>query len=107
MAERAWIPRPGPALVMTAEIADMPACRASAALSGLTAGSPAAAAHRGTRIPCSVGTGNAPPARSTSGAAPRLASLPLHGCAVQRHAPAVLGDGGSHYVCGYGEAHAV
>ena len=46
---------------MTAEIADIPACRASAASSGLPAGSPAAAAHRGARNTLlQVETGNAP-----------------------------------------------
>ena len=31
LAERGWVPRPGPAFVMTAAIADIPACRADGA----------------------------------------------------------------------------
>ncbi|MGH3199008.1 MAG: GNAT family N-acetyltransferase [Streptosporangiaceae bacterium] len=44
LAERGWVPRPGPAFVMTADIADIAACSAESqagSLAGSPAGSPA------------------------------------------------------------------
>jgi GNAT superfamily N-acetyltransferase len=57
LTERAWLPRPGPAFVMTADVADIPASDQNVDL----APEPDAAARRGAgRILLQTETGNAP-----------------------------------------------
>ena len=73
-AERIWVPRPGPAFVMTAAIMDIPRSAPDIEI-------------------------RLDPVRL-----PRLGPLPLHDCAVSRHQPYVLWViAGTRYVCDYGD----
>src|SRR6266566_6175948 len=91
LAERSWVPRPGPAFVMTADVADIPARPADVDF----APEPDAAFLDLYR----PGPRALPAVRL-----PRLAPVPLHDCAVSDTRWTVLGlDPCSRYVCNYGD----
>ena len=123
LAERGWVPRPGPAFVMTADVADIPACRTDVQLDqepdacwlalyryrGQDLPPPRPRPRRAPR-PASGRDGQRPGPRALLPVrVPRLPSLPLHDCAPcqlapGRHMPYVLWViTGSRYVCKYGD----
>jgi N-acetylglutamate synthase len=102
LTERGWLPRPDPAFVMTAAIADIPARTDTDVRLDPEPDESwlALYRYRGQDLP--------PIARTLLMSAPvrlpRLPSLPLRDCALSRHRPYVLWViTGSRYVCDYGD----